>query len=81
MVEINCHGGRRITKRILEILTRNGARHAEPGEFTKRAFLHGRMDLTQAEAVLDLIRSRSDLGLETALQQLQGGLSKKIILL
>ena len=81
VVEINCHGGMRVTKRILEILTRSGARHAEPGEFTKRAFLHGKMDLTQAEAVLDLIRSRSDLGLETALQQLQGGLSKKIILL
>ena len=79
VVEINCHGGVRVTKRILEILTRGGARHAEPGEFTKRAFLHGKMDLTQAEAVLDLIRSRSDLSLETALQQLQGGLSKKII--
>ena len=81
VVEINCHGGMRVTKRIFEILTRNGARHAEPGEFTKRAFLHGKMDLTQAEAVLDLIRSRSDRGLETALQQLQGSLSKKIILL
>ena len=78
VVEISCHGGIRITQRILETLLRHGARPAEPGEFTKRAFLHGKMDLTQAEAVLDLIRARSDSALEVAVQQLQGNLSKKI---
>ena len=78
VVEISCHGGMRLTRRILEQLVRHGARHAEPGEFTKRAFLHGRLDLTQAEAVLDLIRSRSDAALRTAVSQLQGSLSKKM---
>jgi len=78
VVEINCHGGIRLSRRILELLAHAGARPAEPGEFTKRAFLNGKMDLTQAEAVLDLIRAKSDSSLETALQQLQGNLSKKI---
>ena len=78
VIEINCHGGIHLTKRILEILIRAGARPAEPGEFTKRAFLNGKMDLTQAEAVLDLIRARSEASLETALHQLRGNLSKKI---
>lgn len=78
VVEISCHGGLRVTRRILERLVHAGARHAGPGEFTKRAFLHGRLDLTQAEAVLDLIRSRSDAALQTSLSQLQGSLSKKI---
>ncbi len=78
VVEISCHGGIKITGRILEILIKDGARYAEPGEFTKRAFLHGKMDLTQAEAVLDLIRARSDQGLQMAVEQLAGGLSKKI---
>lgn len=77
-VEVSCHGGIRLTQRILELLIRAGARPAEPGEFTKRAFLNGKMDLTQAEAVLDLVRSRSEASLETALRQLQGNLSKKI---
>ncbi len=77
-VEISCHGGTRVTQRILETLVRAGARHAEPGEFTRRAFLNGKIDLAQAEAVLDLIRSRSDASLETALRQLQGKLSEKI---
>lgn len=78
VIEISCHGGIKITSRILEILIQAGARHAEPGEFTKRAFLHGKMDLTQAEAVLDMIRARSDRGLEVAREQLAGSLSKKI---
>ncbi len=78
VVEINCHGGMRITRRILETLVRGGARPAEPGEFTKRAFLNGKIDLTQAEAVLDLIRAKSDASLETALGQLQGKLSERI---
>ena len=78
VVEINCHGGMRITRRILETLVRAGARPAEPGEFTKRAFLNGKMDLTQAEAVLDLIRAKSDASLETAFRQLQGKLSQRI---
>jgi len=78
VVEISCHGGIRITRRILEVLTGQGARHAEPGEFTKRAFLNRKMDLMQAEAVCDLIRARSDASLEAAIRQLQGSLSKKI---
>jgi len=78
VVEINCHGGMRVTRRILEILIRAGARPAEPGEFTKRSFLKGKIDLAQAEAVLDLIRARSEASLETALRQLQGKLSERI---
>ena len=78
VIEISCHGSMRLTRQILELLIHRGARHAEPGEFTKRAFLHGKIDLTQAEAVLDLIRARSDLSLETAMRQLQGSLSSKI---
>lgn len=78
-VEISCHGGMRIVRKILEDLYAAGARPAEPGEFTKRAFLHGKLDLTQAEAVLDLIRSRSEVSLQTALRQLQGSLSKNIL--
>ena len=58
VVEINCHGGIVATNRILQLLLVNGARLAEPGEFTKRAFLHGRIDLTQAESVMDLIRAK-----------------------
>jgi tRNA modification GTPase len=76
--EISCHGGIRVTRQILEALLRGGARYAEPGEFTRRAFLNQKLDLAQAEAVLDLIRSRSDRSLETALGQLQGKLSEKI---
>lgn len=78
VVEINCHGGIRLTKRIIEILVRSGVRPAEPGEFTKRAFLNGKMDLTQAEAVLDLVRAKSEISLKAALCQLEGNLSKKI---
>ncbi len=78
MVEINCHGGWYITNKILEIFLKAGARLAEPGEFTKRAFLNGRIDLTQAEAIADLIQSKSDLARKTSIEQLQGNLSKKI---
>lgn len=78
MVEINCHGGMLPTRRILDLLVQQGARLAEPGEFTKRAFLNGRMDLVQAEAVLDIIRSQTDLSLRVAMNQLEGHLSKKV---
>ncbi|MBU9889161.1 MAG: tRNA uridine-5-carboxymethylaminomethyl(34) synthesis GTPase MnmE [Candidatus Omnitrophica bacterium] len=75
VVEISCHGGLAVTKRILNMLLGNGARSAEPGEFTKRAFLNGKLDLTQAEAVLDLIRAKSSRSLDIAARQLSGGLS------
>ncbi|MBI2167275.1 MAG: tRNA uridine-5-carboxymethylaminomethyl(34) synthesis GTPase MnmE [Candidatus Omnitrophica bacterium] len=78
VAEISCHGGPHPTRRILEALVSAGARHAGPGEFTQRAFLKGKMDLTQAEAVLDLIRSQSDVSMAAALRQLQGRLSKKL---
>ena len=78
VVEINCHGGIRLTQSIIEILVRQGGRPAEPGEFTKRAFLNGKMDLTQAEAVLDLIRAKAEISLQAALRQLEGNLSEKI---
>ena len=77
-VEINCHGGVYIVKRILEILIKNGARPAEPGEFTKRAFLNGRIDLSQAEAVGDLIVSQNEYALQSSLHQLKGNLKEKI---
>lgn len=76
MVEVHCHGGAFIVRRILELLLSQGARHAEPGEFTKRAFLNGRLDLAQAEAVLDLIRTRTEKGAELALKQAGGDLSQ-----
>lgn len=78
IVEINCHGGIIITNRILEIILLHGARLAEAGEFTKRAFLNGRIDLTQAEAVMDLIESKSDTARRQALEQLKGKLSNHI---
>lgn len=74
VVEINCHGGIVATNRILQLLLVNGARLAEPGEFTKRAFLHGRIDLTQAESVMDLIRAKTDRSMKIALNQLDGNL-------
>ncbi len=77
VIEISSHGGTAITRKILELLFQNGARHAEPGEFTRRAFLNGKIDLTQAEAVIDLIKAKSDKSLETAIQQLAGSLSRK----
>lgn len=78
VVEIDCHGGVIILKRILDLVVRSGARIAEPGEFTKRAFLNGRIDLSQAEAVMDLIESKNDLARQNSLSQLKGNLSERI---
>lgn len=78
VVEINCHGGFISVKKILELILKNGVRMAEPGEFTKRAFLNGRMDLSQAEAVIDVINSKTEKSHEIAQGQLEGALSKKI---
>jgi len=78
IVEINCHGGLQATKKVLDLVIANGARLAEPGEFTKRAFLNGRLDLSQAEAVLDTIKAKTECSLMAALNQLEGGLSKKV---
>jgi len=78
MVEINCHGGITAQKKVLQLALRYGARLAEPGEFTKRAFLNGRIDLSQAEAVIDIIRAKTDKALLLANRQLAGGLSDKI---
>jgi tRNA modification GTPase len=78
IVEINCHGGPVTLKRTLEILLDSGARLAEPGEFTKRAFLNGRIDLPQSEAVLDIINSLTEQSSKAAIEQLRGGLSDKI---
>ncbi len=78
VVEINCHGGVQVMKRILELVLKNGARTAEAGEFTKRAFLNGRIDLSQAEAVIDLINSKNDFAMKSAAGQLSGRLSEKI---
>ncbi|PAV28490.1 tRNA uridine-5-carboxymethylaminomethyl(34) synthesis GTPase MnmE [Virgibacillus profundi] len=75
VVEINCHGGMVAVNRVLEIILNSGARLAEPGEFTKRAFLHGRIDLSQAEAVMDLIRAKTDKAMSVALKQMDGRLS------
>ncbi|UFT99422.1 tRNA uridine-5-carboxymethylaminomethyl(34) synthesis GTPase MnmE [Radiobacillus kanasensis] len=75
VVEINCHGGLVSVNRVLEIVVANGARLAEPGEFTKRAFLNGRIDLSQAEAVMDLIRAKTDRAMNVALKQMDGRLS------
>lgn len=77
-IEINCHGGIVPTNKILQVLLTNGARLAEPGEFTKRAFLHGRIDLAQAESVMDLIRAKTDRSMKAALNQLDGDLSQLI---
>jgi tRNA modification GTPase len=74
LVELSCHGGILVTRRVYELLLGAGARAAEPGEFTQRAFLNGKMDLTQAEAVMDLIHAQSDLALQAASQQLSGRL-------
>lgn len=78
VVEINCHGGIVPLKKVLELVLNRGARLAEPGEFTKRAFLNGRIDLIQAEAVLDVVRTKTRKGLDIALLQLEGNLSKSI---
>ncbi|HEX8313033.1 MAG TPA: tRNA uridine-5-carboxymethylaminomethyl(34) synthesis GTPase MnmE [Chthoniobacteraceae bacterium] len=78
VVEIGCHGGLLVTRRILELLLSKGARSAHPGEFTQRAFLNGKLDLTQAEAVMDLISAQTDLALRAASEQLEGRLGERI---
>jgi tRNA modification GTPase len=78
LVEISCHGGTLVSAKVLEACLRAGARAARPGEFTERAFLNGKMDLTQAEAVIDLIRARTDLALRSATEQLEGRLGDQI---
>ena len=78
VVEINCHGGVTVMKKVLATVIRHGASPAEPGEFTKRAFLNGRIDLSQAEAVMDVISSKNEFALESSLKQLEGSLKKKI---
>lgn len=78
VVEINCHGGIVAVRRCLEAVLRAGARPAEPGEFSKRAFLNGRIDLAQAESVIDLINAKTEKSLEVALDQLEGVLSRKV---
>lgn len=77
-IEINCHGGVVGTNRILQEMIRAGARMAEPGEFTKRAFLNGRIDLSEAEAVMDIIRAKTELSLKSALMQSEGAISREI---
>ena len=77
-IEINCHGGVYVVKRILETVIKYGARPAEPGEFTKRAFLNGKMDLSQAEAVIDIISSQNEYALKSSVNQLKGNVHKKI---
>ena len=78
IIEINTHGGIAVTNEILQLVIREGARMAEPGEFTKRAFLNGRVDLTQAEAVMDIIRAKTDKAMNNAVKQLDGSLSNLI---
>ena len=73
VVEIDCHGGIIVTRKILETVLKNGARIAEPGEFTKRAFLNGRIDLSQAEAISDIIQAKNELALKNSIKQLRGG--------
>ncbi|MBO4835133.1 MAG: tRNA uridine-5-carboxymethylaminomethyl(34) synthesis GTPase MnmE, partial [Lachnospiraceae bacterium] len=77
-VEIDCHGGMYVLNKTLELVLKNGARAAEPGEFTKRAFLNGRIDLSQAEAVIDVINAENDFALKSAVTQLKGSVSEKI---
>ncbi len=77
-VEINCHGGLLVTKKVLELLLSNGAAAAEPGEFTKRAFLNGRVDLSRAEAVIDVIEAQNDFAVKASVSQLKGAVSEKI---
>jgi tRNA modification GTPase len=81
VVEINCHGGFGVLRRVLEVVLQGGAREALPGEFTKRAFLSGRIDLAQAEAVLDIIQAKTDEGLRLAEEQLRGRLTQEVAVL
>ncbi len=78
IVEINCHGGVVVTRKVLETVIKYGARPANPGEFTKRAFLNGRIDLSQAEAVIDIINAKNEMALKSSLSQLKGSVHKKI---
>jgi tRNA modification GTPase len=78
IVEINCHGGAVAVNEVLRLVLAAGARQAEPGEFTRRAFINGRIDLAQAEAVLDIVKAKTGRALESALSQLKGGLSEKL---
>ncbi|GAA0116672.1 tRNA uridine-5-carboxymethylaminomethyl(34) synthesis GTPase MnmE [Clostridium senegalense] len=78
VVEINCHGGVVATNRVMSEVLKVGARLAEPGEFTKRAFLNGRIDLSQAEAIIDIINAKTELSMKSALMQSEGGISKEI---
>ena len=78
VVEINCHGGYLVTQKILELVLKKGARHAEKGEFTKRAFMNGRIDLSQAEAVMDIIQGKTEKSISLSLEQLRGDLRDKI---
>lgn len=77
-VEIDCHGGILVMRRILETVIKHGARPAEPGEFTKRAFLNGRIDLSQAESVIDIINAKNDFALQSSIHQLRGNIKEKI---
>ena len=77
-VEINCHGGVLITKKILQLVLKNGARLAQPGEFTKRAFLNGRIDLSKAEAIMDIIHADNEFALQVGMKQLKGSVSEKV---
>ena len=79
VVEIDCHGGQFVVCRIMELLLKAGARPAEPGEFTKRAFLNGRIDLSQAESVMDVINAKNHFALDSSMQQLHGSVKKKIV--
>lgn len=78
VVELQSHGGIVVLQRVLDLVLSSGARLAEPGEFTKRAFLNGRIDLSQAEAVIDIIRSKTETSLDVAAKQLEGSLSRRI---
>ena len=77
-IEIDCHGGVFVMKRILETVIKNGARPAESGEYTKRAFLNGRIDLSQAESVIDVINSKNEFALQSSLSQLNGSVLKNV---
>lgn len=79
VVEIDCHGGQYVVCRIMDLLLKTGARPAEPGEFTKRAFLNGRIDLSQAESVMDVIQAKNQFALDSSMKQLHGVVKKKII--
>lgn len=77
-IEINCHGGVLVTKKVLQLVLRNGARLAEPGEFTKRSFLNGRIDLSKAEAIMDIIHADNEFALQIGMKQLKGSVSKMV---